>query len=569
MNKKIGTLLAVTLIALFFLFQNCSSKFSGFSQNATTAQATRDPDGDDDINQNPTDTPFKKSVAERLAELEVKRRYDWLPKNGNWDVYWDGSDTPADNVAGPYMWDCPVDDDWWNPLIWGDEHFYDQYRLNTPSRGFMTVDRKFMNQRKTGTLFRRDEYLDPDFAHAVYGITYEVRVKLGLNSDKDSFYINYVGKDCTMSVSLSGSSPDARLGMIASGGVVEQRALDGSLNNHTGHRELDTTSDFITLRLVRGPNAPNYEVFLVNYSYPDDGMPYSSRKLLDGVCDPGFKVGSYEAVRFPYIQIGDNSGSPDSNANFIVDFVRYRRDAVLPTTPLPGVLPRTPPPLPQQAPYKDDHLFTAGYFGDTNVTSQFVKSYLGSTVLIGGNWNAFKDSGTPGIIHLETGADGHTDIETDHPYGLTNGGDFTIEMRLKTLPGHGDRGFRLYWLDVVGATSFYISPNRIETMLGFKPAGVLKHMMNTADDFHIYRLVRRAGEMYAYVYVDNDPVPVIVDVHLSAEVESKGWQHNPIIHFGAFKVYPEAYVSPVKTTTANLLIDYIRWHGYAYAPANK
>ena len=64
----------------------------------------------------------------------------------------------------------------------------------------------------------------------------------------------------------------------------------------------------------------------------------------------------------------------------------------------------------------------------------------------------------------------------------------------------------------------------------------------------------------------DNPIDDVGPQHLSAEIESRGFAYNPVLSFGAYKIYPEPFVDPVKTTSANVLIDYIRWHGSAYSP---
>lgn len=555
-NMK-SLLLVAALAMTIVVFQNCSQDYNAVQPRSPASSQTSIPSLDNDPPTTNTNVETRRTVQERMADLQKRRLKEWTPKNPYWEVYWDGSDTPGDNVAGPFMWDNPVDDDWFDPLLNGSSVYMDQFRLNTPSRGFMTVDRTSGANYKTGSIFRRDEWLWPEFIRAIYGITIELRVKLLRSSGVDAFSINYVGADCTVSVALSGASAKSSVGTISSGSIY---------GGHTNHRALDTTSDFITLRLVRGPNFSNFEVFVVAYADPDASMPASYSNVHVGTCDPQFKVGSAPAASFPYIQIGDNSNEPHHNAAYVIDFVRYRRDAIFPNQPLASIHGRVPVTLPATAPKNEDALYTGGYYGDVPVDSSAVRNGLSKDARLYGGAGPWKSSGSTGVALLDTSGDKYSDFEIIHPHGLPDKGAYTIEARLKLLPESGDRGFRISHLDALGSVSLYLSPKKVETGMGTKPAGFLKHAMNTTDDFHVYRIVRTAGSLYAHVYVDNDPVPVIVDQHLSAETESRGFEANPILSFGGYRVYPEPFVFPVKTTHTKILIDYIKWHPAAYAP---
>src|SRR6478672_3424005 len=64
----------------------------------------------------------------------------------NWEVNFDGVDSAADNVPNYLRWDSPIDDDW--------DQQPTSYRLNTPSVGFMSVDRVTnpLDHGKTGNI---------------------------------------------------------------------------------------------------------------------------------------------------------------------------------------------------------------------------------------------------------------------------------------------------------------------------------------------------------------------------------------------------------------------------------
>jgi hypothetical protein len=493
------------------------------------------------------------TAKQRMAQLEATRVRDWRSKNPYWEVVYDGTATSGDNVSGAFMWDNPIDDDWFDALAEGQVAYLDQFRLDTPARGFMQVDRTYRKNFKTGSIFRRDEWFDPKHAGANFGTTFEVRFKLLPSSQRDAFFVNLIGADCTVSVALSGSIAGFPRGAFSTGSIY---------GGNTNHRAFDTTTDFVTLRLVRGPLAPRYEIFLVAYANESDAQPASFAKIDEGMCDAAFKVGSAPGVDTPYFQVGDNSNEISSNAAYTLDFVRYRRDAVQPSQPLPSVQPRQVPLLPTRAPANE--AFAIGYDGRLPGATGFPE--LGADVRVAGARAAWKPSGIEGVALLETGDAAHSDVEIIKVNGLKDREGYTIEARIRILPESGPRGFRITPLDTRGAVSMFFSPDKVELALGTKPSGFQAFKIDTTNAFHTYRLVRKPEDLYAFLYIDEDPVPAIVDQHLSAETESRGFASNPILMFGAYRAYPEPFVYPVKTTSGALLIDYIRWHGAAYAP---
>src|SRR5262245_27517987 len=84
----------------------------------------------------------------------------------DWEVNFDGVDSAADNVPNYLRWDSPIDDDWDEPPS--------TYQLNTPSVGFMSVDRvtNSLDHDKTGNIWIRD----PILSYSA-GFTMEVGVK--------------------------------------------------------------------------------------------------------------------------------------------------------------------------------------------------------------------------------------------------------------------------------------------------------------------------------------------------------------------------------------------------------
>ena len=71
------------------------------------------------------------SCAAAVALLSLGRQAYCV--NETWDNGFDGIDSAADDVANYLRWDSAIDDDWDEPN--------DSFQLNTPSPGFMTVNR--------------------------------------------------------------------------------------------------------------------------------------------------------------------------------------------------------------------------------------------------------------------------------------------------------------------------------------------------------------------------------------------------------------------------------------------
>ena len=70
-----------------------------------------------------------------------------------WDGGFDGVDSAADDVANYLRWESAIDDDWTLPN--------DSFQLNSPSVGYMSVDRVTnpADHGKTGNIWVRDPIL--------------------------------------------------------------------------------------------------------------------------------------------------------------------------------------------------------------------------------------------------------------------------------------------------------------------------------------------------------------------------------------------------------------------------
>ena len=149
--------------------------------------------------------------------------------------------------------------------------------------------------------------------------------------------------------------------------------------------------------------------------------------------------------------------------------------------------------------------------------------------------------------------------------GLPDKGAITIEARIKVLPDSDHRGFSLYLRDRMGTLGFLLSPDKAELAVGIKnvgfyrdiPIGMRRAIRDTTDGYHTYRIVRPANSFYAYLYIDNDPIPALYDQHLDASQGALVTQPAPAIVFGdTLNNWGRGHV----------LIDYIRWTHTGYGP---
>ena len=208
-----------------------------------------------------------------------------------WDIDYEGVDSAADDVANYLRWDSAIDDDWNQPNT--------SFKLNTPSPGFMSVDRVTnpADNNKTGNIWIRD----PILANSV-GFTMEVGVKILSNSELNAFSMTYLDDAGSFGVHLS---PDQiKAGDLASAGTGSTIVRD-------------TTDGFHTYRIVKLPNSHTIRVYIDNNPTP----------VMTSAGDSNYAVGSSPYLLYPRVLIGDNENNTSYNANYVLDFVRYHRGA--------------------------------------------------------------------------------------------------------------------------------------------------------------------------------------------------------------------------------------------------
>lgn len=158
------------------------------------------------------ETVIEESVDEevlKLSEFQIQRQERWNEKQ-KWVFVYDGTDSISDHASNHHKWENPIDDDFvYCPNT--------SFKLNFPSKGFMTVNRKMMNNPdksayphchvyddftdKTGNLAKRDEYL----SHQL-GFTLEIRLKIFDDSDPGSYYMQVINDKAGYEVLLGHNS---------------------------------------------------------------------------------------------------------------------------------------------------------------------------------------------------------------------------------------------------------------------------------------------------------------------------------------------------------------------------
>jgi len=462
------------------------------------------------------------TYTERSACIKANRTAAWATNYSGWEVLFDGTGMPGDNVPSHLAWDNPVDDDWDDNARVRTESIM----FNSPSTGFMTIDRvsNLLDRKKTGHIRRTDEFLT-DAA----GLTMEFRMKVLPQSTTDGISAQFANDKHSIALYLSPNQLKlAPITPLGSAGVSIP---------------FNTTKDFHTYRLVKYPNSSQVRLYVDNATSP----------ILTADAATTNTTGPKAVLAdFPYVLIGD--GSPGNgviyDGAYTLDYARYRRGAFLPGSALTAIL-RTPPALP--APVTGTETFHEGVTGSALPTvPPFERRGSASA------WSLLDD----GTMSLKTEAGKTADYLIKAPKALTSKGPMTLEMRFKMLPDAGHRGFSLQLLDELGTVAVSLSKDRVESHLGTKPAAYQTHMTDLTDGFHTLRLVRPANSNYAYVYLDNDPIPVLVDQKIDA---TRLLPPNvPRIRFGTY--HDPRNNAPEAQHGTDIVIDYIRWRADAAAP---
>jgi hypothetical protein len=475
-----------------------------------------------------------------MAGVGRYRHALWDHHVGDWEVWYDGAGTPADAVPMAFVWDNPIDDDGLAEYQNGFGFRFDTLG-DSANPGFVTIDRATNEtQRHKGASFhRRDEFL-----RRAFGFTLEFRAKLFLNSGyypetntyEDSFNAYYQMEDGTT------------IGLFLTPYTLKAGGYNAPRLGSVPTVNMDTTV-FNTYRIVQYPGSSHFYVYVNDNPQPileADGNQYP--------------IGSWTNHDDPIVIVG---GESVSRSHFTLDYVRYRRGAYPPGAAMSAPLSRSPSALPEPLP----STMTEGWVANAGAFSAQGFAYDAYGIFHSLSGSPLSGC-TQGWTQESNGTLGyHGNSETcmiRQVPGLVGKGDVTIEARLKVLPTSQPRGFSFSLSDQMGTVSVMFSPTKVETGLGFKNVGwrdigIQAAPMNTTDDFHVYRLVRRAHQLYAHLYVDDNPIPAIFDQHIEASTNMTETPTGVYLGFGAVH-------RPGPTLQGEVQIDYIRWAPTAFAP---
>jgi hypothetical protein len=482
--------------------------------------------------------PARAAYREHMSLVGAQRHALWDRPIGDWEVSYDANGTPADAVPMTYVWDNPIDDDAYDEYVNGFGFRFDTLD-NVAAPGFFTIDRATneTQRHKGASIHRRDEYL-----RRAFGFTLEFRAKLYLNS-------GYYPETNTYAESVNAyyqMEDGTTIGVFLTPYALKAGGYNAPRIGPVPTVNMDTTV-FNTYRIVQYPGSSHFYVYVNGSAQP----------ILeaDGNQVP---IGSWTNHEDPIVIIG---GESVTRTNFALDYVRYRRGAYPPGVPMPPPLSRSPAALPDPLPKGANAEFTpdAGAFNATGLDYDAYGIFHALNSLGGctQGWTQ-EANGTLGYH-----GSGDTCMLRNLP-GLVGMGDVTVEAKLKVLPTSQPRGFSIVLSDEMGSVSVFFSPSKVETGLGIKNVGwrdiaVQSAPMDTTNDFHVYRLVRRVHQLHAHLYVDDNPVPVIIDQRLDA---STGLSLTPAdvgLEFGAM-------FRPGPSLQGHVEIEYIRWAPTAFAP---
>jgi hypothetical protein len=428
---------------------------------------------------------------------------------GDWEIYYNGYDTPADRCPTWAIWDNPIDDD--GPQIY---ECGGGFRLNTPAPGILSIDRSVPDplERDRGlgsVISRRDEYLKP-----ADGLTLDFRVRVRPPTEPSGVVAYYRNADST-----------------CYGLHLAQDAIRGGGYGRWEHQHppkpFNTTDAFHTYRMVVHGAGPELSCYI------DGKYAFDAKANI-------FRVTSLpEHDKYPTIIIGGEKGN--KTTSYELDFVRYRRGVFAPGQEkgVP-VLARTPHPMPLAPPREC-------CWNDAAV--HCYPGHLERPVL-------------PFVFQSARPAYNTYVASLDPP--VTDKGDYTVEWDLTVDAECEPRGFSSYIRDGMGTLGILWSPDKVELAVGVKnvgyykdiPIGIRRFNLD-ATQRHKYRIVRPANSFYAHLYIDGNPTPALYDQHLDASMGNFFDAGPPSLLWGdTLNNWGKGYVT----------IHDLRWSNSAFAP---
>ncbi len=467
---------------------------------------------------------------------ERSAMWNYTFDGGLWHNVFDGSDTPSDNVPNPFRWDIGGPDDWNYMANTGKPLFSASQRLNYPSRGFMDVDTydvgyRAIDKLETGNFWIRDPLLD---SAVDKGMTVEMRVKLYEQTDKDGFIVSFVGEKgrAQWRVSLT-PTWNSRIGTV--------RVGTGDVDDNVFTRDFGGGSKFHTIRITQSNK---------------QGSAYRMHVYIDGV-EAGYAMAPTQNslsqelqtyYKYPQLLIGDASNAPDKNAAYVIDYVKYRLGSFAPSQRLTPVQQKpTIPSLPISASISE------AFSGMINSVQGFNGALYGGQGVVAGslpNTTLWNDASSHMVCS---------------PSGTTGTSGITLEVKARVKPNSDSNAWVVSYLSQFGTVTLSLSPDGITMSSGTLGVGFDTYKTDLTDKFHKIRLVLPKESIYAYVYLDDNPIPVIYDYHIGGDVAPY------VCGFDGSKLYSRLFFGsnlgfPVPNAKPDVEVEYVRWNGTPRAP---
>ena len=133
-------------------------------------------------------------------------------------------------------------------------------------------------------------------------------------------------------------------------------------------------------------------------------------------------------------------------------------------------------------------------------------------------------------------------------------------------------GFSLYHYDRLGGMTATIFPDKVQIQPAGKPVSPVTATLPGFDEriWHTYRLVRpntgAQRRLYWNLYIDENPVPIIVDAR------SSGFSAAPFITIGPFRtptiheLLDDMVYTPFQKTGGRAEVRFVRWINEAVGP---
>lgn len=446
-----------------------------------------------------------------LAQVELWRDDAWatLFGGGFWNLEWDGSRLPSDVLPNHLAFESNVDDDY--------EESSQAVFPDRPTPGFFTVKRatecsSLGHCGFTGNVWRREElFTDAE------GLTIEVGVRVLPNSTTDAFHVFFEDDRTSVGVYLSPLRA-----------IVSDVLPVTSPQNYFIWGTGGTSTDFVsasshTYRIVKWPKQAFGEDPPANrrVSVYVDGAP---TELFHGFTNGEYGTQFYgdkaspdfnPYLSYPRVLVGDNSNDPYINAEYELDFVRYRTGAFAPGTSMPYAKARTKPPLPASGALPAARVVLDGSSVPEvwPANPELLRWYVGSAALF---------TATDGVLEY----DAHRAAAPTFHYARYFGGpsrtaaayqpDRTFEAKLQVMPDSQADAFSFYLQDAHGSWALTFSTDGISLRGDLPAVGVKRVAMTTTDRMHTYRVVRKG--LYLYLHVDGAAAPVVWDLRQGGQV---------------------------------------------------